>query len=196
MATRVPRWLRILLPAVLIVLWVAGAGLGGPYFGKVEEVSSNDQTTFLPESSDATQVQERLGEFTGSDAIPAVVVFVGDSELSDSQLESIQEAVDGATSVTGVADDVSPAIPSDDGLAAQSFVPIEEDADVGEVIPELGDELRVEVGDGITVYVTGPAGFTADLSAGFAGIDGLLLAVALIAVFVILVFVYLSLIHI
>lgn len=193
MATRVPRWLRIMLPAVLIVLWVAGAGLGGPYFGKVEEVSSNDQTTFLPESSDATQVQERLSEFTGSDAIPAVVVFVGDSELSDSQLESIQDAVDGATSVTGVADDVSPAIPSDDGLAAQAFVPIDESADVGEVIPELGDELRAEVGDGITVYVTGPAGFTADLSAGFAGIDGLLLAVALIAVFVILVIVYRSL---
>ncbi|MCK1803427.1 MMPL family transporter [Brevibacterium sp. R8603A2] len=182
-----------MLPAVLIVLWVAGAGLGGPYFGKVEEVSSNDQTTFLPESSDATQVQERLSEFTGSDAIPAVVVFVGDSELSDSQLESIQDAVDGATSVTGVADDVSPAIPSDDGLAAQAFVPIDESADVGEVIPELGDELRAEVGDGITVYVTGPAGFTADLSAGFAGIDGLLLAVALIAVFVILVIVYRSL---
>ena len=193
MATRVPTWLRILLPAVLIVLWVAGAGLGGPYFGKVDEVSTNEQANFLPESADATRVQERLGEFTDSDAIPAVVVFVGDSELTDAQLESIQDAVDGSTSVTGVADDVSPAIPSEDGLAAQAFVPIDESADVGEVIPELGDELRAEVGDGITVYVTGPAGFTADLSAGFAGIDGLLLAVALIAVFVILVIVYRSL---
>ena len=32
-------------------------------------------------------------------------MFVGDSELTDAQLESIQDAVDGSTSVTGVADD-------------------------------------------------------------------------------------------
>src|SRR5690606_37249971 len=46
--------------------------------------------------------------------------------------------------------------------------------------------------EGVTVYVTGPAGFSADLVAGFAGIDGLLLGVALLAVFIILVLVYRS----
>ena len=35
--------------------------------------------------------------------------------------------------------------------------------------------------DGLDVAVTGPAGFTADLAAGFAGIDGILLLVALAA---------------
>lgn len=68
--TKVPKLLRILLPAALIIVWLAAAGVGGPYFGKVDEVSSNDQTTFLPESADATQVQELLGEFTESDAVP------------------------------------------------------------------------------------------------------------------------------
>ena len=43
------------------------------------------------------------------------------------------------------------------------------------------------------MYVTGPAGFTADLVAGFSGIDGLLLGVALLAVFIILILVYRSL---
>src|SRR5690606_38382076 len=47
--------------------------------------------------------------------------------------------------------------------------------------------------EGVTVYVTGPAGFSADLVAGFAGIDGLLLGVALLAVFIILILVYRSL---
>ncbi|KTR73430.1 membrane protein, partial [Microbacterium oxydans] len=46
--------------------------------------------------------------------------------------------------------------------------------------------------EGVTVYITGPAGFSADLVAGFAGIDGLLLGVALLAVLVILVLVYRS----
>lgn len=46
------RWVRILLPAILILAWLTGAAVGGPYFGKVDEVSSNDQTTFLPESAE------------------------------------------------------------------------------------------------------------------------------------------------
>ena len=44
----------------------------------------------------------------------------------------------------------------------------------------------------LQAWVTGPAGFTADLVEGFLGIDGLLLLVALGAVFVILVIVYRS----
>lgn len=86
MLSRVPRWLRILLPAIFIVVWLAGAAVGGPYFGRVNEVSTNDQTLYLPESADASVVQQKLGEFTDSDAIPAVVVFVGDEELSEQQL--------------------------------------------------------------------------------------------------------------
>ena len=46
--------------------------------------------------------------------------------------------------------------------------------------------------DGLEAWVTGPAGFTADLVEGFLGIDGLLLGVALLAVFIILVIVYRS----
>src|SRR5699024_9928841 len=57
---------------------------------------------------------------------------------------------------------------------------------------EVGDELRSDAPDDVTVYITGPAGFNADLTAAFAGIDGLLLAVALAAVLVILVLVYRS----
>lgn len=189
---RVPRWLRILLPAVLILVWLTAAGIGGPYFGKVEEVSSNDQTTFLPESADATQVQQLLGEFNDSDVIPAVVVFVGDEELSPEQLGDIAAELSAVTELEGISAEVSPPIPSEDGLAVQAFVPIESDAEVTEVVVELGEELRANAPAGVTVYVTGPAGFTADLAAAFGGIDGLLLAVALIAVLVILIIVYRS----
>lgn len=189
---RVPRWLRIFLPAVLILVWLTAAGIGGPYFGKVEEVSSNDQTTFLPESADATQVQALLGEFSDSEAIPAIVVFVGEEELTPAQLTEISNEVAAVTELEGIDEGVSPAIPSEDGLAVQAFVPISSGADIGEVVAELGDELRANAPEGVTVYVTGPAGFTSDLSAAFAGIDGLLLAVALIAVLIILVLVYRS----
>ncbi|WP_344725061.1 MMPL family transporter, partial [Agrococcus terreus] len=169
------------------------AGVGGPYFGKVNEVSSNDQTAYLPESAEATQVQELQDDFTDSNGIPAVVLFVADEKLSEDQLSQIGDQLKGVPDLENVEDEVSPPIPSDDGLAVQAFVPINSDADTGDVVATLGDELRAEAPDGVTVYVTGPAGFSADLGEAFAGIDGLLLAVALVAVFIILIIVYRSL---
>lgn len=191
--TRRRSWLRVLLPALLVLVWLAGAGLGGLLFGKVDEVSSNDRTAYLPESSDATRVQELLGAFSDSEAVPAVAVFVADRELSRADLTAISEAVANTTAIDGVDDGVSPALPSEDGRAVQAFLPIAADADIGDTVETLGERLRAEAPPGVTVYITGPAGFSADLVAGFAGIDGLLLGVALLAVLVILVLVYRSL---
>ncbi|WP_029267199.1 MULTISPECIES: MMPL family transporter [unclassified Microbacterium] len=185
-------WARIFLPVALILVWLAGASLGGPLFGKVDEVSSNEQTTYLPESADATQVQKLLGEFNDSDSIPAIAVFTSDDALTASEIDAISDAVANAPKVEGVGDEVSPALPSDDGQAVQAFIPIDADAELADVTASLGEELRDAVPSGVTVYITGPAGFSADLVAGFAGIDGLLLGVALLAVLVILVLVYRS----
>ncbi|MGN7947523.1 MMPL family transporter [Microbacterium sp. 22215] len=190
--TRRHSWVRVLIPVALILVWLVGAGLGGPLFGKVDEVSSNDQTSYLPESADATQVQKLLGEFNDSDAIPAIAVFVSDDDLSESDITTISDAVADSPSVEGVSEDVSPALVSDDGRAVQAFIPIEGDAELADAIDALAAQLRDAAPDGVTVYITGPAGFSADLVAGFAGIDGLLLGVALLAVLVILVLVYRS----
>lgn len=190
-ASNPPRWVRIFVPALLILIWLAGAGLGGPLFGRVGEVSSNEQTAYLPTSADATQVQNLLGEFNGSDAIPAVVVFVADSALTGEQLATLTDVATGLTEIEQVSEP-SPLIPSEDGLAAQVFVPIASDAAIGDVVAEVTTALNAATPDGIAVFVTGPAGITADLTAAFEGIDGLLLLVALLAVFVILIFVYRS----
>src|SRR5690625_1841957 len=81
---------------------------------------------------------------------------------------------------------------SEDQLAVQIFVPIDADADLTAVVEEIDDALAADLPEGLTVQVTGPAGFSADLGEAFTGIDGLLLAVALIAVLVILIVVYRS----
>src|SRR5699024_12030492 len=109
------------------------------YFGKVNEVSSNDPTTFLPESADATQVQELQGEFTESDSLPAVTVFASETEITDDQLEEISQILETLPDIQGVDDEVSPAVPSDDGLAVQAFVPINSEADTGDVVAQVGD---------------------------------------------------------
>ncbi|WME22889.1 MMPL family transporter [Brachybacterium sp. GU-2] len=188
------RWLRVLVPAALIVAWLAAAAVGGPYFGRVEEVSSNDQTTFLPESADATVVQSRLDEFQDSDSLPAILVFTSDEKLSKSALGELQESLDRAAGVDGVLEGGSPAIPSEDGLAVQAILPLDPDAETGEVLAEVEDAATEGMPEGVRLHITGPAGFSAELSEAFAGIDGVLLLVALAAVLVILVLVYRSVI--
>ncbi len=40
---KVSKWVRILIPTLLIGVWFAVGGIGGPYFGKIGDVASNDQ---------------------------------------------------------------------------------------------------------------------------------------------------------
>ncbi|WP_345799893.1 efflux RND transporter permease subunit [Microbacterium sp. AZCO] len=192
-ADRTPtRWLRIGIPVLLILVWLVGGSIGGPYFGKVDEVSTNDQSTYLPQSADATEVSERLPDFLGNDTIPALVVVESDTALTQAQLADLQTIADDIAKLDGVTEDVSPPIVSEDGEAAQLFVPIDASGEVGDTVESIRTLLDDDLPDGLQSWVTGPAGFTADLVEGFLGIDGLLLGVALLAVFIILVIVYRS----
>ncbi|GAB3043270.1 efflux RND transporter permease subunit [Sediminivirga luteola] len=186
------RWARVTIPALLVLAWLLAGMAGGPYFGRVEEVSSNDRTAYLPDSAEATEVQRRLAAFTDTEAVPAVVVFTAGEPLDEAAMETLNARVQDAAALDVVAGEVSPAIPSEDERAAQAFVPLSEEADLSEATTALRSALTKDLPEGVEVYVTGPAGFSSDLSAAFAGIDGLLLAVALAAVFVILVIVYRS----
>ena len=89
------RRLRIAIPAVLVLLWFVAAGIGGPYFGKVDEVAQNDQSTFLPSSAESTVVGERYLDFVGSESIPAIVIVTGEEKLTEEQLaDSAREILD------------------------------------------------------------------------------------------------------
>ena len=72
---RVPFWLRWLAPVVLVLTWLGLAGVGGPTFGRLEEVSSNDQASFLPASAEATEAQDWQAKFRDSDEVPGIIVI-------------------------------------------------------------------------------------------------------------------------
>jgi RND superfamily putative drug exporter len=190
-------WLRILLPTVLIVAWLAIAGVGGPTFGKISSVSTNDQAGFLPASADSTAVNEWQTKFYDSKSIPAVIVSVSDSgKISDADKAKFVALSPKIAKSPGVADLPAQAfLPtfSEDGQAVEYFVPFTAS---GEELTGDVNSLRTLVKDefptGYKSYVTGPAGLLADFVKGFAGIDGILLIVALLAVFVILLVVYRS----
>lgn len=192
-------WLRILLPSVLVIVWLAIAGLGGPTFGKISEVSTNDQAGFLPASAESTEVNQIQSDFQTSESIPAIIVIQKDSGAFEPQdigiFAHLTSMIKSAPGVPEAAADESPSvvgpIPSEDLQAVEYIVFLDAS---GEELKGDVDSLRKIVQkttpEGFTAYVTGPAGSLADLVAGFAGIDGILLIVALLAVFLILLVVY------
>lgn len=201
------RKLLIALFAVLLVAWVGVAGIGGPYFGKISEVSTNDRSSFLPQSAESTKAQALIDQFSDLDYVPAIVVLENKDGISDSDRSDLKDLTTTLEDKKLLAADASPIIPSEDGDALELVLPVSTDttADdveqirsiIAETFPVAGEAATAdgEANDTTTsanVQVTGPAGFSADLSEAFAGIDGILLLVALIAVFVILVIVYRS----
>lgn len=187
-----PVWLRILIPVVLIIVWFVVGGIGGPYFGKISEVTENDQASYLPASSASTQVADLQEQFSDSNAVPAVVVFVNDGGLTDADrtfIEGRAQALEGASGVDG---EISPVQYSEDGKAAEFFVPVADDSESTATVENLRNVIADGQPQDLSGYVTGPAGQLADISEAFSGIDGTLLFVAVGAVLIILIIVYRS----
>lgn len=193
------RWLRIFLPAILLIVWFAAAAIGGPTFGKLSSVSSNDQASFLPATAESTEALAWQKKFTDSNAIPAVVVVESAVQIEKSDLATFTKLGEKLGAVSGVESPESDQpsavigpIPSADGLAIEFIVPIAESNGLRAVIAEVRTVVSAGIPEGMTGYVTGPAGLTADLVNAFGGIDGILLLVAGGAVFLILLLVYRS----
>lgn len=189
----VPRWLRLLIPLVLALVWFGVFAAGGSSFSKISGVAVNELAQHLPSSAEATRVHELQTEFRDSDLVPAVVVYQRIGGLTDSDKNLINDHRSEFTTIQGVdAEEVSPVIFSQDGAAAEVFVPIDSNVKVSDSVKDLRAHLADNAPAGLSAWVTGPAGLSADIGGAFSGIDGLLLLVAFAAVFVILVFVYRS----
>ena len=204
----------------VVVAWLAIAGLGGPAIGSLSSVQSNDQESFLPTGAESVQAANAAAQFNDSGELPAFVIFeTSGAAATPDQLSAWQsftqtlpkQPVDPANPELGTVADYLvaspipgqpvpiPLIPSQDGQAALVLVPLSADKvtavdaegknPLGDVIDGIRTAAEVSAA-GAEVHIAGPAGLIADLSAAFAGIDGLLLLVTLSAVLVILFLVY------
>ncbi|MGG7613072.1 MMPL family transporter, partial [Streptomyces sp. ZG43] len=192
-AARKGRTARILIPLVLLIAWLGVGGTLGPYAGKLGEVATNDQAAFLPQSAESTRVSEEQKAFSADEALPALVVWTAKDggRLPADAREAATGTLASLADADFTAGRPSPALASEDGEALEGVVPLRTDLD--ELQPVL-DEIKEAAGKvpGTEAVIAGPAASQADLSDAFAGIDGLLLGVALIAVLLILLVVYRS----
>ncbi|MGP9783287.1 MMPL family transporter [Glutamicibacter sp. AOP12-B1-11] len=180
---------RLGVYSLVILLWLAIAGVGGPTFGKLSEVQTNDQVAFLPATAEATRALEWQNKFRTSDAIPAVVLVTSETDLPASAGEDLAAQLADFAYLDG---QVTGPFVSEDGQAVELLVPVSAEVKANVGVEDLRAKLAQIIPDGTTGYVTGPAGFSADLTEAFGGIDGVLLGVALVAVLVILLLVYRS----
>ncbi|AEG44602.1 RND superfamily putative drug exporter [Isoptericola variabilis J7] len=212
--------LRGLLVLAAVGGWLAVGAVGGPAQGSLSSVQTNDAAAFLPASAESTRAAGLARGFVDTETLPAVLVATSDDggALSPDQLGALgrlaEELPDatlpgtlaGEPATLGEVLAAEPVlVPSEDGEAAVVVVPLDAEAieaSVGEESEGLTlvavEAMRAQAaGDavrdaGLTVLVTGAAGFVADLVGAFGAIDVVLLLVALGAVLVILGIVYRS----
>jgi RND superfamily putative drug exporter len=207
--TRLLRWLGV---ALVLLIWLGLSGVGGPLVGRLSEVQKNDNASFLPKSAESTEVNKLASKFTSTDSLPYFVVIERPGGLRPSDalavkkfiagIPSLPFEIEGYTLGPYLAGPPAQAIPSQDGKAL--LVPVLLDAKkaadvIGGSSPlfEGAAALKASAASilkpsGLKVYVAGPGGILADFVTAFAGIDGILLIVALGVVFFILLVVYRS----
>lgn len=190
-ARRPVRWL---VPLALVIVWLGLGGAFGSYAGRLGEVATNDQASFLPRGAESTKVIAAQKAFAEREAVPAVIVWTArdGGRISSAQQDAATRALASLTDADGIAGRPSVALPSKDGAALEGVVPL--DPALGERLTGVLDGVERAAGsvDGTRVRIAGPAATQADLADAFSGIDGILLGVALAAVLVILLLVYRS----
>lgn len=185
---------RFLVALLLLVVWLGLGGALGPYAGKLGEVSSNDNAAFLPQSAESTEVAALKKSFQSAATLPVIVVWQAErgAAVRPAQQAAATAALRRAATVQGAVGPASPALTSKDGRALEGVVQVR--SDLGDQLGTAVDAIRAEVAavPGTRVGIAGPAALQQDLKSAFAGIDGILLGVALAVVLVILLCVYRS----
>jgi len=174
------------------ILLVAGLA---PFAGKFEGAQKNEPSTFLPGNAESVEVLEAAQTFPSGDATIATMVFHDPSGLN-AERQSIETTLDGlASEAVPGATRATPPRYSRDGNAAVAAIPIVAKGDVDvlvDAVDAIRSTLEASLPRTVETKVTGPAGFSADASAAFEGINATLLFATVALVFVLLILIYRS----
>ena len=181
---------------LVLLGWIVLAAALAPLASKFESAQKNEPSSFLPGDAESVKVLDGSDGFSRGQATPAIVVYSAPAGFDDTTKAAVDErrAAILAARIEGVTF-VTPPTYSEDGIAALLTIPIVAEGDEAVLINAV-DTIREIAGEdipaGLTAKVTGPAGFSADASAAFEGINSTLLFATAILVLVLLVLIYRS----
>ncbi|MCJ0871888.1 MMPL family transporter [Streptomyces sp. AP-93] len=181
---------------VVLVLWLLLMGIGGSLAAGLADVQDNDPETWLPSSAQSTkavQLAERY--FADKDSSTAVIVYAREGGLTQADLSKIDSDRAGLADKVAVGE-VSPAVVSEDKVAAFVSVPLRTSPSDNKVLTDKVEEAGKLTADGapagLDVKVTGEAGSIRDFAEVYSGMDGALLGAALGVVALLLLVTYRS----
>jgi RND superfamily putative drug exporter len=201
----------------VIGVWVLLALALAPLQPRLQDAASNENEAFLAGSAESTRVNDLIDErFELGREVTAIVVYTrpggplteADHAQIDEEMRALCDgrAIPDLKSVVtpqgvvcgnleeSLAPETPPSQVSDDGSTALVTIATG-DEDTSVVVANvlaLRERLPGPEGDGLQSRVTGEAGFTADASEAYEGIDRTLLAITLVLVLVLLLATYRS----
>lgn len=184
---------KFLVAAVMILV---AFGLSSQS-SQLEKILKDDTSDYLPQQAESLKALKVSEQITEQTLIPAIVVFRHDSGLTEGDRTTINDQV---TSLNAnplpLAERAPPAQFSEDGKAAIVLVPFTEGEEQTQ-LPRSVEQLRDRTtqafsGEGRETAVTGQAGFIADFSTIFEGLDSTLLLAAGGLILVLLILIYRS----
>ncbi|MFE5922253.1 MMPL family transporter [Streptomyces sp. NPDC056468] len=181
-------WGQPLRAMLVLAAWLILVVALGPLAGKLGDVEESGPNAFLPRGAESAQVNTELEKFRTDTVMPAVVVYTG-GKGTEAAAAADRDALSPFVP-TGRA--VSQPIPSEDGEAVMTIVPLDSEDDITEKVDELRDMAGANAPPGVAVAVGGPAGSLTDSVAVFDDLDTTLLLATGLVVAVLLLLTYRS----
>ncbi len=179
---------------LVLMFWLAVVVVAGPLAGKLSGAEKNDAKSWLPGNAESTKVLDIENSFRSPNLMPAVVVYASTTTLTASDRTKVAADARRFASVAHIDGTVTGPVFSSDGKAAEVIVPLDLGPNgwtrAGAVVAHMTTMAQGQ--PGLVAHVTGPAGYAANSSNAFKGIDSTLLYGTLLVVVLILLLTYRS----
>lgn len=180
----------------IVLVWVVFGGLGGSFAQRFQNIQKNEEASFLPGSSESVKELTLAKHFPSGERFTAVTVVRRDGGLVPGDLAAIarvRASLAAAPPVTGshaVLVRVSPDRTT--ALLIVNLNPRGQETLLKSSVGQVESRVAPLRSRGLTVKVSGPAGFSRDAVDVFASINGTLLLATAGLVFVLLIIIYRS----
>ncbi|CAL9501977.1 Apo-petrobactin exporter [Streptomyces sp. enrichment culture] len=171
----------------VLAAWLIVAVALGPLAGKLGDVEDTSSNAFLPHGAESARVNTELEKFRTDTVMPVVVVYTGAGaeEAADADLAALDRFTAEGQRITGP-------VPSDDGEALMTVVPLDSEDEVTDTVDALRDIAGANAPPGTDVEVGGPAASLTDSVAVFDSLDATLMIATGLVVTALLLITYRS----